>query len=293
MAKSESQRAKDRKEQGLCCSCNNPATKGVRCQDCWQRAKDLAAARYQKRKADGLCGMCGKNPKTEGYATCEGCRKQQNETRRSEEPRVVFDKPWHQRNKEAGFCTLGGEKHDRPKEGSTLCDACLQKKRDRYQARTGGNQCKLCTNPASPGRRKCEACREKAQKQRQENVDNGLCAECGNQPPEEGRRICSGCLSEGRVKDKRKRIKLRDAAFEAYGGYVCKCCGETEKLFLQIDHVNNDGAKHRREVFGKKSGSGQNIYRWLRDNNFPEGFQVLCANCNLGKHRNGGICPHH
>ena len=25
---------------------------------------------------------------------------------------------------------------------------------------------------------------------------------------------------------------------------------------------------------------------------FPEGFQILCFNCNAGKHRNGGRCPH-
>lgn len=293
MAKSESDRARARREDGKCCSCNNPATRGVRCQDCWQRAKEKAAARYQKRKADKMCGMCGKNPKPEGFVTCEPCRQKQAGRRPEPVPRVVHEKPWHQRNKEAGYCTLGGEKHDRPKEGSTLCDACLQKKRDRYQIRVGDRQCKTCDKPAVPGRRKCEACREKAQKQRQENVNKGLCAECGNQPPEEGRKLCEGCLATNRVKDKRKNKKLRDLVFETYGGYVCKCCGETEPLFLQIDHVNNDGAKHRKEVFGEKVGSGQRIYRWLRDNNFPEGFQVLCANCNLGKHRNGGICPHH
>ena len=34
------------------------------------------------------------------------------------------------------------------------------------------------------------------------------------------------------------------------------------------------------------------IYIWLKNNNFPEGFQVLCFNCNCGKARNKGICPH-
>lgn len=45
---------------------------------------------------------------------------------------------------------------------------------------------------------------------------------------------------------------------------------------LTIDHINNDGHKHR-ELVGVK------MYRWLVQNNFPEGFQVLCANCNLKK----------
>ena len=34
------------------------------------------------------------------------------------------------------------------------------------------------------------------------------------------------------------------------------------------------------------------IYSWLIRNNYPEGFQVLCYNCNLGKAHNNGICPH-
>jgi hypothetical protein len=27
-------------------------------------------------------------------------------------------------------------------------------------------------------------------------------------------------------------------------------------------------------------------------NDFPPGFQLLCSNCNHGRARNGGICPH-
>src|ERR1700690_1237472 len=46
--------------------------------------------------------------------------------------------------------------------------------------------------------------------------------------------------------DRRKREK--DAVFAAYGGYVCACCGEMEKAFLTLDHLNNDGNKHRKQV---------------------------------------------
>ena len=81
------------------------------------------------------------------------------------------------------------------------------------------------------------------------------------------------------------RARTRDLVFEAYGGYKCVCCGETEPKFLSIDHINNDGAKHK-----KKTNS--NLYRWLKKNDYPSGFQVLCMNCNCGKYRNGGICPH-
>lgn len=66
---------------------------------------------------------------------------------------------------------------------------------------------------------------------------------------------------------------------------VSVCCGETEEAFLQIDHINNDGAAHRRQL---KEAS---IYKWLRKHKYPIGFQLLCANCNFAKGKNGR-CPH-
>jgi hypothetical protein len=83
--------------------------------------------------------------------------------------------------------------------------------------------------------------------------------------------------------------RLQDEAIVAYGGYRCACCGETEPMFLALDHINNDGNEHRKLI---GSTGGHKLYKWLKDNHYPAGFQVLCMNCNHGKHRNGGICPH-
>ncbi len=85
----------------------------------------------------------------------------------------------------------------------------------------------------------------------------------------------------------------KDKIFKAYGGYKCSCCGEIEELFLTIDHIDESGAKHRRQMKKEKTY----FYKWLLDNNFPPGFQVLCFNCNSGKGlnwRKNGIaeCPH-
>src|SRR5260221_360879 len=49
-------------------------------------------------------------------------------------------------------------------------------------------------------------------------------------------------------------------------------------FYLSIDHINGDGSKHRKEI-----GGGGKIYKWLINNNFPSGFQVLCIPCNLHK----------
>jgi recombinational DNA repair protein (RecF pathway) len=88
---------------------------------------------------------------------------------------------------------------------------------------------------------------------------------------------------------KRHRDAVRDAVYIAYGGYRCACCGEAERAFLSIDHVNNDGAAHKREC---KLRTGEQLYRWLARNQFPAEFQILCMNCQWGKRNNKGVCPH-
>lgn len=80
--------------------------------------------------------------------------------------------------------------------------------------------------------------------------------------------------------------RLQKTVFDHYGS-KCSCCGESEQSFLSVDHKNNDGAQHR-----KKIGIGHILYRWIIDNEFPTTLQLLCCNCNMGKHRNGGVCPH-
>jgi hypothetical protein len=92
------------------------------------------------------------------------------------------------------------------------------------------------------------------------------------------------------LKKGRERVKAnKDKVYAAYGGYICACCKETEPDFLSIDHINNDGALHRKSLFGTGKGS---IHGWLIKNNYPPGFQVLCMNCQIGKAKNNGVCPH-
>lgn len=78
-------------------------------------------------------------------------------------------------------------------------------------------------------------------------------------------------------------------------GRRCACCGETETVFLTIDHIDESGAAHRKSLANTTSlsvgGNSRALVRWLIDNDFPEGFQVLCFNCNFAKHRLG-VCPH-
>lgn len=67
----------------------------------------------------------------------------------------------------------------------------------------------------------------------------------------------------------------------------CACCGESDVRFLTIDHINRNGSQHRK-IIGL---SGSTFYRWLIKEGMPEGYQVLCYNCNIARAWHGK-CPH-
>lgn len=94
-------------------------------------------------------------------------------------------------------------------------------------------------------------------------------------------------------KVRRERIKaIVFAKYSGPEGIRCACCGETELVFLTLDHVNNDGAQFRKNQFGRRTAAGFTTYSWLLKHGCPGGFQVLCANCQHGKRMNNGVCPH-
>jgi hypothetical protein len=99
---------------------------------------------------------------------------------------------------------------------------------------------------------------------------------------EPGTKVCSECSNKGR----RRHYELVLATLKHYGPH-CKCCSETDYVVLTIDHINGGGNEHARKI-----GRGSSLYRWLRRNKNPEGFRVLCSNCNHGIVRNSGECPH-
>ncbi len=86
-------------------------------------------------------------------------------------------------------------------------------------------------------------------------------------------------VEEKREWERRRLRELRVEVIRHYGG-KCAFCGDANINHLSIDHMNNDGAKHRKE---KGFNNSRKIYTWLRKNNYPDGFQVLCHTHNLEK----------
>src|SRR5208337_4403964 len=115
--------------------------------------------------------------------------------------------------------------------------------------------------------------RSKARRSRYASAYSSECKQCARA------RIAShyaqnrtAILERDCIAAKKRRKRIKDAVFGAYGGWRCACCGETERLFLSLDHTENDGAAFRRKVFGNRSAAGYPTYMWLYKNGFPAGF---------------------
>lgn len=93
-----------------------------------------------------------------------------------------------------------------------------------------------------------------------------------------------------RERERRKILRHIVISHYSKGTMKCMCpgCNENHYDFLTIDHINNDGSKHRKEI----GSNGTVLARWLIDNDFPDGFQVLCMNCNFSKGKHG-FCSKH
>jgi hypothetical protein len=103
-------------------------------------------------------------------------------------------------------------------------------------------------------------------------------------------RVAENGLTRCEICNKIQTDKHRDLRHEvvvAYGG-KCVCCSERIEMLLTIDHKLNNGARERRRM----SYNAFRFYRKIVREGFPDIYQLLCWNCNYGKFRNGGLCPH-
>ena len=140
--------------------------------------------------------------------------------------------------------------------------------------------------------------REKRNALWKEREINNLCVYCGLTEPVVNKKGCFICLKNkskktsdysknNRQKINQYKLLVKYQVIEKYGG-TCTCCGESQILFLTIDHKNNDGNIERKD----SSYSSTAFYLKLRKDEIRSDIQVLCWNCNLGKNVNNGVCPH-
>lgn len=177
--------------------------------------------------------------------------------------------------------------------GRVYCSKpCYQEAtRQRSEWRHSNGFCR-CGRLAIQGLRVCTYCRpkdrERTRKRHLKRRGGSQCANCSNER-RDGNTLCEICINKRAAHNRRRRAEMRRKILDAYG-QICVCCGETLEMLLTIDHVYGDGSAHRKELGFKTAFY---IERYLIQNNFPKDrFQILCYNCNIGRYRNGGICPH-
>ena len=77
--------------------------------------------------------------------------------------------------------------------------------------------------------------------------------------------------------NQRKYWKFKQEIFSHYSPELkCQRCGFDDIRALSIDHIKGKGRRHLQT---EKIWSGMGLYLWLKRNNYPSEFQVLCANC--------------
>ena len=102
------------------------------------------------------------------------------------------------------------------------------------------------------------------------------------------KRYCSKPENRERVRRyARKRfqtLRLKALIHYSTNPPQCACCSEQHIEFLALDHIKGKGTQHRNQI-------KDNMWNWVTRNKYPEGFRVLCHNCNssIGFY---GYCPH-
>lgn len=114
------------------------------------------------------------------------------------------------------------------------------------------------------------------------------CPRCGINSGRFCTGVCMKCYNTerkqtiGYMESQRRRQYRLDLMKRLCNGIIhCKCCGESNLIFLQIDHINNDGHLRQEVSYKLKLEDPDSIYK----------YQVLCANCHLAK-TNSQVCPH-
>lgn len=193
--------------------------------------------------------------------------------------------------KQARVCISCGS--PKQKATRTRCDECLLRyaeNRARIYRERSTEICRSCGKRPRYSQVLCKECLDALNKGRRHRITSRLdankCVTCGRANRKSGaQRRCEECIGVHREQGRIKYSAFRDKVITAYGG-MCACCGETERCFLVLDHIKDNGTQERQLL------SFYGIYNRSLKIEHRSDYQLLCDNCNMGRYRNKGICPH-
>lgn len=251
-----------------CTKCQEPVTdpKYKTCLDCRLKKREYDVRWRELRVKNGKCVRCGEV--TSGR-TCSSCKE--------------YEKNWAQETKKYHelnlLCNSCGKQRDDTQ--FKYCLSCRKEDKKRKDLLIDKKLCISCGKPVKNDLIRCSFCLDRISLQKKNRrlvrIEKGLCGRCGVETTNDN--WCDGC----KEKFRNYHSLLRIDAITSYNA-ICNCCKLTTFDFLVIDHISS-------EVKKKYPFSGSKLYRWLKKNNYPKGFQVLCFNCNTGKGQEK-YCPH-
>lgn len=182
-----------------------------------------------------------------------------------------------------GACLSCYQKWLRPK---IVCSGC-----GRTQIVHSNNLCQTCYHRQPSAKRECVSCKRVMRMNHKEGYC-GACYQRLKQPHKE----CSSCgqvttMSRGSLCHKCAHRENKRLAFEKLGGQ-CDCCHEFDFNLLTIDHVECDGAAHRKALRDEGKCAYKTIVREILNSDTPpERYRLLCWSCNSGREvAPDGVC---
>lgn len=86
------------------------------------------------------------------------------------------------------------------------------------------------------------------------------------------------------VRERRYKYRLQVLTYYGKGKLACIKCNFSDVRALCLDHINSNNKNLiRRTTRGEKSLGIESYFREFIKQDFPDGYQTLCANCNLIK----------
>ena len=260
---------------GLCpmCATRPLAVNRKACRRCLDLANNRRKAKYNSKKNSIICMLCLSKPRYNNHTMCLDC--------------LNYKTTYRLNIKLEAFKAYGGNKcacGDCPlsivSDHKFLAIDHIYNNRDQQKRSRGYDLYLWLRKQQYPHgyRVLCHNCNSGRQ------LNNGFCPHIINSTNDVSRQA-------------KQRLKLRFETLDKYGGRQCACitCPEHNNphiKFLTIDHINDDGAIHRKEIATNGIYTNQKMLNWLKKNNWPPGFQILCFNCNIAHSLNNGTCPH-
>ncbi len=290
----------DKKKAGICTLCGEcPAENGlVHCPSCAEKGRAQALDLYVRKKNKSVCPRCKIPVNSTTY--CASCVEKISASTNARRKQLISD----------GICT---KCRNTTVTHGQLCQVCYDSQ-DREKARQKnrkykrqlsmkvfdryGWECVWCGEDFEPAL-ELDHVHNDGKAHNRHRSSSSIKLDALNDPEDGNYQIlCGNCNWRKHLERVRKkrgtgrhdkaqhkaRAKLKHTILTAYDGF-CVGCGEADTDVLVIDHVHNDGSEHRKKVPKDK------LYVWLKQQGFPEGFQVLCRNCNRIKEKNGGRIP--